>query len=548
MTRDCAVSSLLAVAVAMTIGCDHQAASAPPLTGPSGFAQTIHVTATPDTLTQDGNSQSAIAVTVTDATGNPMAAVSLSLGMFVGTTQQNFGTLSARTVTTNSNGVANAVYTAPASSPVAGSVTQISQIMVTASANGPDGLASLNNTGSVTIHLVPLAISPATPTPSFTWAPLPVSLNIPVTFDASGSCPGLPVIPIPAPPALPVCQPSTSAAVASYAWTFGDGGTGSGKTVSHTFKALGTFSVTLTIVNSTGGTASLTQPVTIAVTTPPNAKFTFSPAAPGVNQPVNFNAGASAAGPGRTIASYGWDFGDGATGSGVTVTHNFPTVGTYTVTLTVTDDIGQVTTFSTSVTVVPALPTVIITTSPSAPIPGQPVNFNSDATTYYPGSGPARFAWTFGDGTPGSALANPTHVYAAIGTYSVGLSVTDTSGRTGVGSTTVSVVAVTPPTPPAPPVAAFSSSPATPHTPPAVVSFDATTSSTPSGAAINNYRWNFGDGTIVSGPPAGVPPGGGTFVTPNHTYMAVGSFTVTLTVTDTNNLSGSTTGTVTVGP
>jgi PKD domain len=311
MIKGCAAFWMLAVAVAITAGCDHQAASAPPLAGPSGFAQTIHVAATPDTLVQDGNSTSAIAVTVSDATGNPVPAVSLTLGMFVpnpsgGFTQQNFGTLSARTVTTNSSGIASAVYTAPASSPIAGSVTQVTTITIMASANGTEAQASLNNSGSVTIHLLPLAIPPATPTPSFTWAPLPVSLNLPVTFDASGSCPGLPVTPIPAPPALPVCQPSTSAAISTYAWTFGDGGTGSGKTVNHTFKALGTFSVTLTIVNSAGGTASLTQPITVATTIPPTAVFTFSPTAPVVNQAVFFNAVASFASPGRTIVSYLW--------------------------------------------------------------------------------------------------------------------------------------------------------------------------------------------------------------------------------------------------
>jgi immune inhibitor A len=81
-----------------------------------------------------------------------------------------------------------------------------------------------------------------------------------------------------------------------------------------------------------------------------------------------------------------------------------------------------------------------------------------------------------------------------------------------------------------------------------VVSFDGSTSSTPSGAALNNYRWNFGDGTIISGSPFTAAPGGGNYQAPRHTYTAVGSYTVTLTVTDTNSLSGSTTGTVTVGP
>ena len=44
--------------------------------------------------------------------------------------------------------------------------------------------------------------------------------------------------------------------------------------------------------------------------------------------------------PDGTVASYAWDFGDGSTGTGATPTHTYAAAGTFTVSLTVTDDGG----------------------------------------------------------------------------------------------------------------------------------------------------------------------------------------------------------------
>src|SRR5439155_23339951 len=83
------------------------------------------------------------------------------------------------------------------------------------------------------------------------------------------------------------------------------------------------------------------------------AAFNFSPTTPSALQPVFFNAGTSSAATGHTLTTYDWNFGDGTLLSGPTIsaTHTFGAAGTFTVTLKVTDEIGQSGTVALPVTV-----------------------------------------------------------------------------------------------------------------------------------------------------------------------------------------------------
>lgn len=135
----------------------------------------------------------------------------------------------------------------------------------------------------------------------------------------------------------------------SYAWQFGDGQTGSGVSPSHTYAASGSYTVTLTVTSS-AGTSTVSHPVSVVkVNQAPTADFTFS--CNGLDCAFD---GTGSDDPDGTIASYAWTFGDGGTATSPTPGHTYPSAGTWTVQLTVTDSDGATDSVSKQVAVTAA--------------------------------------------------------------------------------------------------------------------------------------------------------------------------------------------------
>lgn len=126
--------------------------------------------------------------------------------------------------------------------------------------------------------------------------------------------------------------------IVSRQWDFGDGTTSQEISPRHTFTSTGQFTVTLTLTDDQGLSAS--RSVIIAVTEAPVAVFTADPpAAESAPAVINFDGSASYD-PDGEIVEFRWDFGDGAREFLPELSHVYASPGTFRARLTVTDDTG----------------------------------------------------------------------------------------------------------------------------------------------------------------------------------------------------------------
>ena len=341
---------------------------------------------------------------------------------------------------------------------------------------------------------------PAAPNQAPTAAFTSTSANLALSVDGSGST-------------------DADGTITGYAWNFGDGTTGTGATAQHTYAVAGNYTVTLTVTDNAGATNAVSKQVTVTaapVNAAPTAAFTSTSA----NLALTVDGSGSTDADG-TITGYAWNFGDGTTGTGATAQHTYGAAGNYTVTLTVTDNAGATNAVSKQVTVTAAnaAPTAAFTAS------SQDLTVSVDGSTSVDSDGTiASYAWDFGDGSFGTG-ATASHTYAAGGSYTVKLTVTDNKGATGTQSQPVTVTA---PVPNKAPTAAFDATTAG-----LTVSVDGGTSTDTDGT-IASYAWTFGDGQS------------GTGTATSHTYGAAGTYPIKLTVTDNQGATGTITKSVTV--
>ena len=288
-------------------------------------------------------------------------------------------------------------------------------------------------------------------------------------------------------------------------WDFGDGNTGTGTPINHTYAGPGTYNVTLTVTSNAGCTHSVILPITIYQNA--TADFTF-PNPWCLSDPITFTDASN--GNGTTITNWAWDFGDGTTGTGqVPGAHTYATVGPHNVSLTVTTNAGCTGTVVYPVTLEPD-PTPDFIFAPGCP--GSPSGF-TDASIPGGTSTITGWSWDFGDGNTSTAQ-NPTNTYVASGNYNVTLTVTSSTGCT---NTSIIPVVV-----PSGPVVDFT--PIGGCDGVAATFTDATI--VPGGTAVQ-WDWDFGDGNTATGNPT------------SHTYATNGTYNVTLTVVTNAGCTGS---------
>jgi len=200
-----------------------------------------------------------------------------------------------------------------------------------------------------------------------------------------------------------------------------------------------------------------------------------------------------------TNVVFAWDLGDGNSDSGAVIEHIYPSVGTYTATVTATNSTG----FDVTTTVINIIPEPVeanFHASPTVGVVPLSVVFTNTSTGDFTTN-----LWSFGDGIT-STVDHPQHIYENAGVYTVSLIVSGPGGTDTLTRTNYIIVNEHEP------VADFSGTPRE-GTVPLLVQFTDL-----SIGIVDTWSWEFGDGSTS------------TENNPSHLYTSIGTYTITLII------------------
>ncbi|HEY2236134.1 MAG TPA: PKD domain-containing protein, partial [Candidatus Angelobacter sp.] len=306
---------------------------------------------------------------------------------------------------------------------------------------------------------------------------------------------------------------------------FGDGSAPvSGSSASHSYGTAGTYTITGTVTDNLGATASKSVAIVVSSGTnlAPVAAISATPNSAYAPATISVSA-AGSSDPDGTIASSVIGFGDGTSASGLTASHKFSAAGIYVLTATVTDNSGASSTAATSVTV--KAPEVIVSTpAPGAFVPSQVHVVASGFSGF-----PVIAMQIYVDGaivySVNSANLDRT-IAVASGTHNLIIKGWDNAGRNFYKQISVTINK--------PPIAALTLSSGSILVGGSVTA-SASGSTDPDGTIAATVI-SFGDGSSATAASA------------SHQYKIAGTYTVKATVTDNLGASSSTVSTVVVKP
>jgi gliding motility-associated-like protein len=290
--------------------------------------------------------------------------------------------------------------------------------------------------------------------------------------------------------------PDAAHPIIKWRWSYGDGTIDSSgvKPYRHSYTGAGNYTVSLIVKDDYGCTDTATKPAAILISQP-KADFFSGDTITCTGKPITFTNTSTGNNP-----QYIWTFGDATTSNAVHPTHNYGSIGTYSISLFATDQYGCKDSITKKDYINVSYPKAAFTVSDSiSTCPPMLVNFFHTSTDY------TSLTWNFGDGTS-STLDSPSHFYTQPGIYTATLTVSGPGGCTDAATKRIQIKG---------PSGSFTYTPIA-GCKPLTVDFVATSKNNAT------YTWDFADGNVMVTADSTI----------SHTYTYAGEFIPKLILTD----------------